>query len=194
MKGVDSMASSIKSEGIIDIWIDEIVPCLKNTETGETEETVVFRIESRSYLRNFRQDNGWRINWARLPKDIEIYALATSSDNEIQGLIGIRNDATAKAAYLYWACTAPHNNIHDFGKQKYSGVGGHLFAIAADKSVQWGYDGLMYGYAANEELLKHYIATLHAEFIGITHDFHFIIDEVAAKRLLEVYHFEWNKS
>ena len=84
--------------------------------------------------------------------------------------------------------------MHDFGKQKYSGVGGHLFAIAADKSIQWGYDGMMYGYAANEALLKHYVETLHAEFIGIAHQYHFIIDEAAAKRLLEVYHYEWNNS
>ena len=179
------MSSRSIPEGIIDIWIDEIVPCLKNVETGETEETVVLRVESRSYLRNFREDNGWRIDWARLPKDVEVYALATSRDNEIQGLIGIRNDASAKAAYLYWACTAPQNNMHDFGKQKYSGVGGHLFAIAADKSIQWGYDGMMYGYAANEALLKHYVET---------HQYHFIIDEAAAKRLLEVYHYEWNNS
>ena len=27
-------------QGCIDIWIDEIVPCLKDTETGEIKETV----------------------------------------------------------------------------------------------------------------------------------------------------------
>ena len=37
-------------QGCIDIWIDEIVPCLKNTETGEIKETVVFKIESRAYF------------------------------------------------------------------------------------------------------------------------------------------------
>lgn len=181
-------------DGTIDIWIDEIVPCLKNVKTSGTEETVVFRVESRKYLKNFRENNVWRIDWSRLPKDVEVYALATARDNEIQGLIGIRNDTSAKAVYLYWACTAPYNNIHDLGSQKYTGVGGHLFAIAADKSVEWGYNGLMYGYAANAALLKHYIETLHAEYIGITHQFHFIIDEEAAKRLLEVYHYEWNNS
>ena len=43
-------------------------------------------------------------------------------------------------------------------------------------------------------VLTEYVETLQAEFIGITHQFHFIIDEVAAKRLLEVYHYEWNNS
>ena len=41
--------------GQIDIWIDEIVPCLKDTETGEIKETVVFKIESRKYLRKFQE-------------------------------------------------------------------------------------------------------------------------------------------
>jgi len=33
--------------GCVDIWLDEIVPCLKDSETGEIKETVVFKIESR---------------------------------------------------------------------------------------------------------------------------------------------------
>ena len=41
--------------------------------------------------------------------------------------------------------------------------------------------------------IRHYIETLHAEYIGIAHQFHFIIDEDAAARLLEVYHYEWNR-
>ena len=40
-------------QGCLDIWIDGIVPCLKDTETGELKETFVFRIESRSYLKKF---------------------------------------------------------------------------------------------------------------------------------------------
>jgi hypothetical protein len=40
------------NSGCVDIWLDEIVPCLKDTETGEIKETVVFKIESRSFLKN----------------------------------------------------------------------------------------------------------------------------------------------
>ena len=29
-------------QGCIDIWIDEIVPCLKDVETGEIKETTVY--------------------------------------------------------------------------------------------------------------------------------------------------------
>ncbi len=42
-------------QGCIDIWIDEIVPCLKDTVTGDIKETVVFKIESALTLRNSRK-------------------------------------------------------------------------------------------------------------------------------------------
>ena len=179
-------------QGCINIWIDEIVPCLKDTVTGEMKETVVFKIESRSYLKQYTEQNGWQINWIELPADVEVYELALKDTKEIQGLVAVKNDVNSRAAFLHWACTAPQNNKHDFGKQKYSGVGGHLFAIAADKSVQWGYEGAMHGFALNKELLEHYIETFNAEFLGMLHDYQFFIDEENAKKLLEVYNYEWN--
>ena len=181
-------------QGCIDIWIDEIVPCLKDTQTGEIKETVVFKIESRAYLKKFRKSNGWHINWNEIPKNIEVYALALKDDNTIQGLVGIKNDKDSHAVYLHWACTAPHNNKHEYGSQKYIGVGGHLFAIAADKSVEWGFEGAVHGFAANEELLKHYIDVFHAVYLGMLHQYQFFIDEEQAKELLEVYHYEWNET
>lgn len=181
-------------QGCIDIWIDEIVPCLKDTVTGEIKETVVFKIESRTYLKKFQKDNGWHINWNEIPNDVEVYALALKDDNSVQGLVGVRNDKDSYAAYLHWACTAPQNNKFENGTQRYVGVGGHLFAIAADKSIEWGYEGVMHGYAANEELLKHYITVFHAEYLGLQHQYQFLVDEHEAKKLLEVYHYEWNEA
>lgn len=183
---------SLLEQGCINIWIDEIVPCLKNTITGEVKETVVFKIESRAYLKMFNKDNGWIINWHEIPKNVEVYALALKENNEIQGLVGIRNDYDSHAVYMHWACTAPHNNLYTFGKQKYIGVGGHLFAIAVDKSIQWGYEGVVHGFALNEKLLNHYIEKFHAEYLGMLHQYQFLIDEVEAKKLLEVYNYEWN--
>jgi hypothetical protein len=179
------------NEGYLDIWIDELVSCLRDTETNELKETVVFRIESRKYLKSFSKSNGWKINWYEIPNDVEVYALALKDTNEIQGLVALRNDIKAKAVYLHWACTAPWNNKYDFGKQKYVGVGGHLFAIAADKSVQWGYDGVLHGFAANAKLLEHYINVFNAEYLGMLHQFQFFINEKSAHDLLEVYKYEW---
>ena len=181
-----------EQQGCLDIWIDEIVPCLKETATGDLKETVVFKIQSRSYLKDFNTKNGWHINWSKIPKDVEVYALAIRGSNEIQGLIGVKNDPNAKAAYIHWACTAPQNNKHDFGTQKYEGVGGHLVAIAVEKSLEWGYEGVVYGYALNMELVSHYVEKFNAELVRALHPYHVVIGAEDAMKLLEVYTYEWN--
>ena len=185
------MKNGVKA-GCVGILLDEIVPCLKDTETGEIKETVVFRIESRSFLKKFNEKNGWGINWIKTPKEVEVFALALKENNEIQGIVGVRNDTDVKAAYLHWACTAPHNNKHAFGKQKYSGVGGHLFAITVEKSMQWGYEGTVHGFALNKTLLNHYIEVLGATYLGALHPYQFFLDGDASQKLLEVYTYEWN--
>ena len=107
-------------------------------------------------------------------------------------MIGVRNDLNAQAAYIHWACTAPHNNKHDFGFQKYEGVGGHLIAIAIEKSIEWGYDGVVYGFAANMDLVKHYVEKFHAEHIGMLHPYQVAINARNAKKIKEIYTYEWN--
>ena len=181
-------------QGCINIWIDDIVPCLKDNETGLLKETVVFKIESRSYLKHFQEKNGWRIDWHRIPKDVNVFALALKENNSIQGLVGIKNDTASQATYMHWACAAPHNNLHDFNNQTYTGVGGHLFAIAVDKSIEWGYGGVVHGFAANQKLLQHYIEKFNAEYLGMLHQYQFFIDEENAKKLVEVYTYEWNET
>lgn len=69
-----------------------------------------------------------------------------------------------------------------------------LFTIAADKSFGWGYEGAIHGVAANEEVLRHYMDVFHAEYLGMLHQYQFLIDEEQAKNLVEVYHYEWNET
>ena len=88
-------------------------------------------------------------------------------------------------------CTSPDNNKLLTDDIRYLGVGGHLFAIAAQKSVDYGYDGYMYGFAANKELLDHYVETFNGEGIGVLHPYQFAIDEVNAKKIMEVYDYDW---
>ena len=188
-----NIEGTLLKQGCVDIIIDSVVPCLEEAETGLLKPTVVFPIRNRAFLREFNEDTGWRIDWSEIPLDVEVYALALKDTLEIQGLVGVRNDKAAHAAYLHWACTAPRNNKWEFGRSDYIGVGGHLFAIAADKSVEWGYGGLVFGFAANEDLLLHYIEKFEAEYIGIAHEYHFVIFEEEAKKLLEVYDYEWKE-
>lgn len=96
-----------------------------------------------------------------------------------------------QAIYITWMCTSPDNNKLLNNEIKYLGVGRHLFAIAAKKFVDNGFDGYIYGFAANEELLKHYVDIFNGEAIGILHPYHFAIDEVNALEIIEVYDYEW---
>lgn len=177
--------------GCVDIWLDEIVPCLKDNETGEIKETAVFKIESRSFLDNFTEEKGWGIDWNKIPKEIDVFALGLKDSGEIQGLVAVKNEPESKVVQLHWACTAPRNNKHLFGSQRYAGVGGHLFAIAVDMSIKWGYEGYVYGYALNKELLNHYIEVLGCFFVGIRHPYHFLLEPKSARKLLENYTYEW---
>lgn len=69
-----------------------------------------------------------------------------------------------------------------------------MFVIAADKSIQWGYEGAVHGFAASQELLEHYIKVFHVEYLGMLHQYQFFVDEQEARKLLEVYHYEWNET
>lgn len=88
---------------------------------------------------------------------------------DIQGLVAIAKNDDMQAVYISWMCTSPDNNKLITDNVKYLGVGGHLFAIAAKKSIDFGYDGYMYGFAANQDLLKHYVEVFHGEVIAILH-------------------------
>lgn len=110
---------------------------------------------------------------------------------DIQGLVSIQNNPNADAVYIQWMCTAPKNNRLLTDTPEYSGVGGHLFAIAGKKSVEYGYDGDIFGFAADEKLMQHYVKKLGAEPICMLHQFHFGIYGDQMKKLMEVYTYEW---
>ena len=124
-------------------------------------------------------------------KESEIYALVIKGTVDIQGLVAISNTPKVNAMYITWMCSSPENNRHIAEEVKYLGVGGHLFAIAVQKSIDYGYNGYVYGFASNEKLLSHYIKTLNAKIIGTLHPYHFAIDEKNAKKIVEVYEYEW---
>ena len=110
---------------------------------------------------------------------------------DIQGLVALQNDVDAKAAYIQWAVAAPQNNKQLTESPKYSGIGGHLFAVAGRKSYEWGYNGDIYGFAANEKLLKHYVERLGAEHIGMLHTNHFAIWGAAIEEIVKEYTYDW---
>ena len=178
---------------MIKVWIDEITPCLKDAFTGDVVETEVLQIQRTSFLRKFNQKNGWYISWEKLAKECEIYALVIAGTVDIQGLVAIQFKKEYKAAYISWMVAAPHNNKDIVEKQKYYGVGGHLFAVAIQKSVENGYGGAVMGFAANEELLQHYVKWFGADPVGILHPNHFIIEGMAARKVVGDYVYKWSE-
>ena len=178
-----------KGNGIINIEFDEFVPCLKDAETGEIFQTEVRELTKSEYSR-FKEADGWNIDWSDIPDGEQVLGVYLKNDTEPQGLIAIRKDKGG--VYLSYASTAPINNkLLNNGKQKFIGVGGHLFAAAIEESVKAGNEtGCIYGYAANQEVLNHYIENFGAVHLPITHEYQFIIDGEAAEQILSKYNFE----
>ena len=177
---------------MITFKVDELTPCLKDVETGDIIDTEVVRLRRKSFLSKFNKKTGWYINWSKLPGEVEVYALVLKGTMDIQGLIGLSNDVDANAAYGYWACTAPHNNLWEYNIQRYKGVGGHLLAVAAYKSTEWNHEGVFHADAIDKEVLNHYVKEFDAWEMPLSgHPLHFVIEEAAAQKLMEVYTYEW---
>ena len=149
----------------------------------------VFSVEAiSSDLKSAKSKDGWLFNWTDpdLAAD-DIYKLTVAGSEEIQGMIALQYEERDKAVYAHIAESAPWNR----GKSKrYEGVGGHLFAIAAQKSMEKGYGGFVFLDAKNADLVRHYEEALGAQFLGIAHPYRMIIDEEAAARLLRIYTFD----
>lgn len=72
-----------------------------------------------------------------------------------------------------------------------TGVGGHLLAIASDRSMEYGYGGAMSGFAADQKRMEHFVTRYGAEPICQLHPFQIFFDEESAQRIREVYTYEW---
>lgn len=178
---------------MITFKIDELTHCLKEVKTGKILDTEVIRIRNKSFLSKFNERTGWYVNWSKFDKSIEIYALVLKGTEDVQGLVALHPDKSSNAVHLIWAVTAPHNNIWEYGSKLYAGVGGHLFAIAGNKSVEYGFDGYIYAEAMNKDILNYYKNNFNAEefpFGYPPHPYRFIIDEINMKKIMEVYEYE----
>ncbi len=87
-------------------------------------------------------------------------------------------------------CANPDSSPKSVTK-KYTGIGGHLFTIAIDRSLQMGKKGEFYGFAANQKLYDYYERDLLATKLGLLHDYHFIMEYPQTKKIMEEYTYEW---
>lgn len=179
---------------MITFRIDEFTPCLKEVETGEIYDTEVVRLKRKSFLSKFNKKTGWYVNWSKFPEGTEVYALVLKGTMDIQGLVAIQYDETSKAVYILWGCTAPENNIWEFGKKRFAGVGGHLLAIASDLSVKAGFDGYVYAEAMDQELFEYYSFEFGAlPLPPINNPFRFMLSDSMTEKIREVYDYEWTE-
>ena len=167
----------------MNIEIDKLTPCLERASDHVIVDTT-YSLVSKEELKSLKH---WQFKWnAKTLSDCEIYKLTIQNDERIQGLIAIQDGPGSYSIYVKIAECAPHN----FGKIKeYFGVGGHLFAIAVQRSYELGYGGFVYMDAKNTTLVNHYAKTLGAMLLGHPHPYRMIIDECAAQKLIQTYNF-----
>ena len=179
---------------MICVDIDELVPCLINTVTGDVVETEVIKITRKTFLSKFNAKSGWYTNWKELSKNCDIYALVIKGSVDIQGLIAmdLEKSSDMQAGFISWAVAAPWNNPEQTDEKRYNGVGGHLIAIAAEWAERNGYGNIVTGFCRNINIMNHFINSHGAEFLDTRlHPYHIIFDTDASLRIREVYDYEW---
>lgn len=160
----------------IEVVIDELTDCLVETKTGRVVETEY--IKRTTPIKPIDYKN-WKFKWNITEKDgYDIYELYVKGNNLVQGRISLRIDGGVADVDI--AETAPHNFGHD---GQYTGVGGHLFAIACKISVDAGCEGFV-AFTSKSSLIEHYKETLGAKVLNGQRMF---IDEAAAHVLIEKY-------
>ncbi|MEE0980840.1 MAG: phage minor capsid protein, partial [Acutalibacteraceae bacterium] len=185
---ISKKVAKAENDGIIDVEIDELVPCLRDTSTGKLVETEVSEIARKS-LEKYTTENGWIINWADRPKEEHIFGVFVKGDNNPQGLVSLRYERGG--TYVALAVNAPQNNKLIVGDSiKYKGVGGHLFAVAVEESIKNSGYGTIYGYASNKTVLEHYIEQFGAKHLPIRHRYQFLIEGKDSEKLLKTYNYE----
>lgn len=156
----------IREKGIdkaLDVWIDDLTPCLVDRATGDVVDTEYRQVTSNEIKKIQKQSNwqfDWPLQWSQQEPNSEFYKLTVKGSREVQGLIHcIIEQGCVKAELVE---SAPRN----IGKDgKYKGVGAHLFAIAVKRSFESKSDGYVY-FESKTRLIKHYQKTLGARIIS----------------------------
>jgi hypothetical protein len=152
-----------------DVWIDELTPCLMDGTTGEIVKTEYKLIKSLVEIKRINGDHDWAFDWIlewnRREKGSEIYKLTLEGNAQTQGIIHlVKKEGFVEARTVE---SALHNRAEIVGKenQKYRGVGGHLFAIAAKRSFEEGNGGYV-GLTSVTSRVEQYKKMLNARVVG----------------------------
>ena len=160
----------------VDIQIDKLTDCLIEREFDSIVDTEymerITAIKKKDYT-------GWKFDWSTTQKNgYTIYELFVEDDDTVQGRISLKIDGGV--ADIDIVESAPHNYGHN---GKYIGVGGHLFAIACQISLEAGCDGVV-AFTSKSDLVEYYKRELKAVEVMPRR---LVIFEDAAEILLDKY-------
>lgn len=160
----------------VDILIDQLTDCLVERQTGKIVETNYQKRDTKIERKEYQ---GWKFDWSISQNNgYSIYELFVNGDATVQGRIGLKIEGGV--ANVDIVETAPHNYGHT---GKYEGVGGHLFAIACQVSMENGCEGVV-AFDSKTNLVEYYKRELYAIEI---YPRRMVLFEKAAQRLLEKY-------
>lgn len=160
----------------VDILIDNLTDCLVERKSGKIVETFY---EKRIKKISHHDNIGWKFDWELTQRNgYTIYELFVCGDRRVQGRISLKIDGGV--ANVDIVETAPHNFGHN---GQYEGVGGHLFAIACQVSLENGCDGVT-AFDSKTDLVEYYKKELLAIEIFPRR---MVLYEEAAQRLLNKY-------
>lgn len=158
------------------IQIDNLTDCLVERASGNIVDT---EYKERTTAIKKKEFTGWRFDWRRTQDEgYTIYELFIDGDDTVQGRISLKLNGGVTEVDIVES--APHNYGHT---GKYIGVGGHLFAIACQISMEAGCDGVV-AFTSKTDLVEYYKKELGAVEIVPRR---LVIFEGAAKKLLDKY-------
>ena len=67
-----------------------------------------------------------------------------------------------------------------------------LFAIAGSESMKAGFGGAIYGYAANQQVLEHYVEKMKATHVGVLHPYQFCVFENEMQEIIKTYTYAYS--
>jgi len=135
----------------------------------------------------------WQTDWttpfaAGLPNKVALYR---ADHGELLGLMSYELDEGSLAAEIIYMESARHSNANllhaEGGCKRYIGIAKALFAYAAQRSMEAGFDGVLFFRAKTSELLDYYQREFGARQVGSFDPFRLVIWEDAAERLISTY-------
>ena len=183
----------------LSVEIDKYVPCLIRNSDKAVVRTFVSEA-SDADLRGYNSRTGWCVNWQKdmridklTGRPIRRYKLLVEDNDEIQGLLGlVEPEEPGEPLSVSWAVANPNSQsrVVGVGNKEYIGIGGHLFAVACEKSKELGLDGEWVGFARNSDLDRYYVEKVGLDDLG---GGRVAMSREKAEEIMSIYNYEWTE-